>query len=278
MIYKRYGKIFKKLRVQKGIKLVDFEKIGISKSTLGKFERGETMIAFDKLVLSLGVLSVTLGEYEGFLNNFEADIHEVLLKKIDEARILNQSENLVELYKSAQELSEFPLALAIKNEYDPLTGNDLEGLVNYLETISLWRMIDLYTFYLVLDSLTTREISYILDQFLIDKHIIFNSENSRIRFAHVAYYRAISLLISRGNKERSHHILRYIESNDFKHNMYTNNLRNLVEGYWISEFDDYAKGLKQMKDALKIFHDLSDFDVSQYYQRMYKIFSERRGN
>lgn len=71
MIYKKYGETFLKLRKQKGFNLIYFEQLGISKSSLGKFERGESMLGFDKLTTALQVLSVTLGEYENLLNDFE---------------------------------------------------------------------------------------------------------------------------------------------------------------------------------------------------------------
>ncbi|MBW9297702.1 MAG: helix-turn-helix domain-containing protein [Pseudolactococcus raffinolactis] len=78
MIYKKYGETFLRLRKQNGFNLIFFEQLGISKSSLGKFERGESMLGFDKLTTALQVLSVTLGEYENLLNDFELDIHELL--------------------------------------------------------------------------------------------------------------------------------------------------------------------------------------------------------
>lgn len=51
--------------------------------------------------------------------------------------------------------------------------------------------------------------------------------------------------------------------------MFINNLRKLVEGYWIAVFEDSEQGNQQMDEALKRFDDLSDYKVSQYYKRIY---------
>ncbi|BAV01858.1 hypothetical protein LG21E20_08690 [Lactococcus formosensis] len=49
MIYKKYGEVFKKLRLQHHLLLSDFERVGLSKSTLSYFENGKSMISLDKL-------------------------------------------------------------------------------------------------------------------------------------------------------------------------------------------------------------------------------------
>ena len=153
MIYKKYGETFLRLRKQKGFNLIFFEQLGISKSSLGKFERGESMLGFDKLTTALQVLSVTLGEYENLLNDFELDIHELLIQKIITAHALNQPQKMSELYQEACEIDEVYLALAIKGEYDSLTFDELGALIDYFENIEVWRDIDLSTLYLSLKHL-----------------------------------------------------------------------------------------------------------------------------
>lgn len=268
MIYKKYGETFLKLRKQKGFNLIYFEQLGISKSSLGKFERGESMLGFDKLTTALQVLSVTLGEYENLLNDFELDIHELLIQKIITTHALNQPQKMSELYQEACEIDEIYLALAIKGEYDSLTFDELGALIDYFENIKVWRDIDLSTLYLSLKHLNAKEISYILDQFLIDGHVIFNSLNYRTRFSHVAYH-AVAILIAKGYKELAQHTLAHVDSHHLKQTMFINNLRKLVEGYWIAVFEDSEQGNQQMDEALKRFDDLSDYKVSQYYKRIY---------
>lgn len=46
MVYKKFGYVFRQIREQKYIPLSDFSSIGISKATLSRFERAETMMNF----------------------------------------------------------------------------------------------------------------------------------------------------------------------------------------------------------------------------------------
>lgn len=65
----RYGKVFKLIRNQKNLPLSYFEKIGIGKSHVGKFERGEIMMAFDRIDNMLQLMNVSLGEFELIVNH-----------------------------------------------------------------------------------------------------------------------------------------------------------------------------------------------------------------
>lgn len=73
MIYKKYGQAFKKLRLQHRLSLRDFERIGLSKSTLSYFENGKSLISFDKLDLALQEMHTTFRSYMLMLNNDEED-------------------------------------------------------------------------------------------------------------------------------------------------------------------------------------------------------------
>ena len=68
MVYKKYGEVFKKLRKQAAISLLEFEKLGISSSTVSDFERGKSMMSFEKVDICLQLIGVSLEEYENFLN------------------------------------------------------------------------------------------------------------------------------------------------------------------------------------------------------------------
>ena len=70
MVYKKYGQVFRKLRKQRGLPLIYFEPLGISKAALAKFECGETMMSFERLTLALQTLDVSLEEFEHHLNHF----------------------------------------------------------------------------------------------------------------------------------------------------------------------------------------------------------------
>lgn len=72
MIYKKYGQTFQQIRKQFGVSLAELSTIGIQKSTLSNFERGKSMITFDKVILSLQYLGVSLEDFENFLNRYNS--------------------------------------------------------------------------------------------------------------------------------------------------------------------------------------------------------------
>lgn len=60
-----YGHIFKDLREQKGMTLGEVAiQSGVAKSTLSRFENGETQLSIDKFVAALAAMELTLANFE----------------------------------------------------------------------------------------------------------------------------------------------------------------------------------------------------------------------
>ena len=54
------GEIFYDLRTQRNFRLTDFEKVGLSKSSLSDFESGKSILRFDKLDAALELMHIFL--------------------------------------------------------------------------------------------------------------------------------------------------------------------------------------------------------------------------
>lgn len=268
-IYKKYGKTFKKLRIQKNLKLSSFSHLGISPAALSKFENGKSMLKFDKLYLALSELSVTLSEYEKCLNDFDLALHEHLIRQTIIAQINNDKTEQYNCFLEAKEIKEEAYALAIKSYYSPLALTEKEFISNYFENINFWRYLDLYTFYLSLEQLRPLQIVYLLKSFFIEKqpNSTLNSLEHRIRFTHIVC-KAVIHLCSKNHSKTAYHLLEYIHPEVFKHTMYTKNLYNLAKGYWISNFEEPSLGKKEILKALHHFKSLSAPGISEYYKRM----------
>lgn len=61
------GEIFYDLRTQRNFRLTDFEKVGLSKSSLSDFESGKSILRFDKLDAALELTHIEVSEFEYFL-------------------------------------------------------------------------------------------------------------------------------------------------------------------------------------------------------------------
>lgn len=269
IIYKKYGETLKKLRKQRGFKLADFKHLGVSPAALCKFERGISLLKFDKLILVLEELSVTLSEYENFLNNYCLDVHEFLIQEIIEIMISNKLDKLPNAYEQALNLKEKYLALAIKSKYSELSLEEQETLIDYFEQINLWRYTDLYTLYLSLDWLKISQISFFIEDFLLTHSNVLNSVKHRERVTHIVCHASI-IFISKNQTKLSQNLLKHLLDKDYEHTMFTKNAVNFVTGSWEIKFGEKEKGIELINKSFHFFDLLGYTEVSNYYKRLYK--------
>lgn len=272
VVYKKYGETLRKLRKQRRFKLTDFEHLGVSPAALSKFENGNSLLKFDKLILILEELSVTLSEYEKCLNNYDLDKYELLIQKMIIATVDDNLSEYPLLYEEAIELKEQYLALAIKGKYTKLKTYEKEYILNYLEQVTFWGYIDLYTFYLCLDWLKLSQISFIFEDIFVMHPEVLNSLKHRNRVTHIIVH--ISMMyISKGDKKEAKRILNYVLKKEYTHTMFTKNMVNFVVGFWEVEFGNREKGVLAMEEALKTWKNLSYPGISNYYYRLYERYS-----
>ena len=269
MVYKKFGYVFRQIREQKHISLSDFSSIGISKATLSRFERAETMMNFEKVVQALQLMGIGLEEYEYLLNDYAPNESEYLLKEIETAFLKQDKKELNNLHKIALEAGYPYISLAAKSSYTELSPENIDTITDYLYDIKVWGQIELYVFYFTMNKLNIRDILYILDLFLLEKkHKIFNSVKYLEIFV-CACYRAIALLASKGYQEYSAHILNRVEALDLVQSMFLRNLLNLSKGFWTYRFKDEKAGNQMMLQALEIFHLIGNQEIAGYYQQQY---------
>ncbi|MCH1723978.1 Rgg/GadR/MutR family transcriptional regulator [Lactococcus formosensis] len=269
MVYKKFGYVFRQIREQKHISLSDFSSIGISKATLSRFERAETMMNFEKVVQALQLMGIGLEEYEYLLNDYAPNESEYLLKEIETAFLKQDKKELNNLHKIALEAGYPYISLAAKSSYTELSPENIDTITDYLYDIKVWGQIELYVFYFTMNKLNIRDILYILDLFLLEKkHKIFNSVKYLEIFV-CACCRAIALLASKGYQEYSAHILNRVEALDLVQSMFLRNLLNLSKGFWTYRFKDKKAGNQMMLQALEIFHLIGNQEIAGYYQQQY---------
>ena len=269
MVYKKSGYVFRQIREQKHISLSDFSSIGISKATLSRFERAETMMNFEKVVQALQLMGIGLEEYEYLLNDYAPNESEYLLKEIETAFLKQDKKELNNLHKIALEAGYPYISLAAKSSYTELSPENIDTITDYLYDIKVWGQIELYVFYFTMNKLNIRDILYILDLFLLEKkHKIFNSVKHLEIFV-CACCRAIALLASKGYQEYSAHILNRVEALDLVQSMFLRNLLNLSKGFWTYRFKDEKAGNQMMLQALEIFHLIGNQEIAGYYQQQY---------
>ncbi|WP_276421711.1 Rgg/GadR/MutR family transcriptional regulator [Lactococcus garvieae] len=268
MVIKKYGKVFKDLRKQRGFKLTSFQDKGISPATVSNFENGKTKIAFDKLQKMLHTLSVTTDEYLAYTGesvNSQCSKQKELVHRITNAIL---TENNIELSKCrsyAIQLQEYSLNLALKGVQQPLSADEIGTLSEYLDNIKYWRSIDLYTLYISIDYLKLRQSMYILEGFFMEEQYYL----PEMTFFHLSC-RVIYALISSNNKENAKHFINYLSPQNYPHHtMCSRNLFNFINGYWKAKFGNYDEGMDDLQHALYIFEQLEKPKIYIYYKRIY---------
>ncbi|MBK0084302.1 helix-turn-helix domain-containing protein [Lactococcus sp. S64] len=270
MIYKKYGQIFKKIRKQRKISLSEFSAIGISKPTLSRFERSETMMSFDKVVQALQFMGISLEEYEYLLNDFYPNEPEILLRELEVATIKNDKKELNRLCKETT--IDYPyIAISAKSRLIGLSQNEIETITSYLYDIKVWNLTELWILYFTMDYLNTKDILYLIDLFLSDTNKIFNSPK-HLSILTQSCCQAVIILSSRGYKEYGEYILGKIDSFNLINSMNLRNLYNFSRGYWKYKFTDKEDGNRLMLNALDIFFSISTIDIANFYQKQYDSF------
>lgn len=275
MVYKKYGNTFRRIREQKHLSLSAFSGIGISKASLSKFERGESMMNFENVVRALQEMGTTLEEFDHFLNDYSLGEKELILDEIERATINQDTDELIHLATRSQHQGYHFLALAATSSYRLLTETEIDEVVNHLYEIDVWSYKDLRIFYFTMDNLATRDILYILDLFLSAGHTLFNSERHRGYFVQ-ACCRAITLLSYRGYKEYAEHIINRMDTYHLVSTMFHRNLVNVTNGFWVYRFEDKERGNQMMLQAIEIFRAVSTPEIAKYYQARYDFFVKEK--
>lgn len=263
MIYKKYGRIFKKIRNQRRYPLSYFENVGISKSALAKFERGETMIGLDRATRALQEMGITLEEFEQLINDFTMDYYDEFLFEIEKADIAQKTEVLERLYIQAKTHGDYLLSLAVKGRLGVLETEDINEIVDTLTEIEYWGYFELSFFYFTMDDLSVKDIKKLmLDLFSVNTPG-YRSFKYRHRLSQIGY-RAIFIFTKRGYQEYARLFFDTCEPYHLEYDVSLTHHRELVIGFYIYKFIDREKGWKRINTILKIFEKTGEQELADY--------------
>lgn len=262
------GTVFRRLREQRGYSLSSFFLLDISKSALSKFERGEAMMGFDKVLSALQYMGVSLEEFEQFINNFTSGEMDNLISKIQKEAFRQNREELLELSIKAKDKKFHYISLAAKSAYEKLNFEEVDQITEYFYSIKLWGYKDLCIFYFTMKDMATKDILYVFQVFFEEKHELFQSTKARSYLVQTCC-QAISLLSDRGYKNEAMFIHNKLEDYQLINTMYLRNLRNLSRGYWVYCFENKEIGKQMMKRALEILDSVGFPDAAAYYHFKY---------
>ncbi|MFC4653223.1 helix-turn-helix domain-containing protein [Lactococcus nasutitermitis] len=267
MSFARYGEKFRFLREQKGLPLSYFQKLGIDKTDLSRFERGKTMMSLERVDMMLQEMNVSLGEFDLILNDFVPDFQEEFLNEIEEANFKFDKKKLEALYQEARNSGYILLALAAKSNVDDLEKVETEQVLLYLKKIKEWGYFEICLFFCILNSLTTSEILELMDDFDEKSENYYDILKYRRKILQ-AFYRGVYLLVSRGERDKAKQVLQIIEQKKLvTTDLYTATLKRLSIGIFDYFFIHQGNGRVEIETALNVFSFLDREVLVQYYRR-----------
>ena len=147
-----FGKIFRRFRESRGMKLKDVAKSGISTSHLSRFENGEAELTISKLIMAVNEINMSIDEFMYAANGFHRDELNELLEQM---RIYVNSNDLVSMKKllttqiekknqNKREIFYRNNIILVKIRLQDMSGklyyneDDLACLSDYLFSVEYW--------------------------------------------------------------------------------------------------------------------------------------------
>lgn len=153
-----FGKIFKKYRESRQLKLRDIASKELSTSQISRFENGESDLTITKFMHAIQLINMPIDEFMYTANNFKRDELNELLYKIQQytanrdidslKKMLSDEESATSNNPTMQKIR----ILLIKISINGLSGEklfneaDVEDLANYLFSVAYWGRNELLIF------------------------------------------------------------------------------------------------------------------------------------
>lgn len=149
----KFGETFKQIRLTRKYSIEALADERVSKSTISRFERLESDITFDKLVVLLNKMQVSIGEFI-FLSEKDSEINAlnqlpkfILEKDLEQLQLL--MEQLWREYEKDGIIYRKVSAILIEVHYNHLVKKEIEDerllfLTDYLFQCEVWTQFDLF--------------------------------------------------------------------------------------------------------------------------------------
>ncbi|WP_338997268.1 helix-turn-helix domain-containing protein [Lactococcus formosensis] len=266
MCQNRYGELFRKIRKQSGLSLTAFSSIGIGKTTLSDFERGKTMMRFDKVVMGLQFMGVSLEEFEHLLNHYLISDPLVILNSAESALIFENKEELRCLAELAKKPNHTQIHFALKILLGEAGDFEREELTEFLYTATSWTYKEMFIFHTLIDQIPPRDTLNILKEFKKSFRGIYRSTEYRRGLA-LVLFRAITVLSYYGYKKEAGEIILSIEEHQLAYSMFLRNLFYGTKAYWVYCFEDKEKGQEMAQKFMTIQELAGVPEVTAFYKK-----------
>lgn len=269
MIYKKYGEVFKKLRIQEEKPLSFFSSVGLSKSTLSDFERGNKMMAFDKVVIALQEMGFSLRSFENLLNNYIDTSSIDISYRMEEAVLSQDTEKLRYLHTLTKETGMEHLNLCINILLNRNYSDEIEHLTNHLYSVEVFTYKELTILYILMDKISAKEIIDILRILKKNSRGLYYSKEYR-RALTLVLCEAAEVLSAFGCKKEAKRIIDVLDKYEIASSMFTRIIFFGTKGVWKYYFENLKEGRMMISEAIHIHEIAGDPNVTNFYKKKYE--------
>ncbi|MFV0556824.1 MAG: hypothetical protein ACK5LM_06980 [Lactovum sp.] len=266
---KEIGGIFRRLRLERGYKIANFKEVGISASSICRFEIGKSVLSTNKFFLALEFMEISLSEFDYFYYNDHKRVEIIDQIKKDYFH-LNYSQ-LNNYLKTTQDpilkLSIKSLISSLSSKKKAIKSNDKDILLSYLSKVSLWGTYELSILSFITSELSKSQILYFLKEILNDNPNFF--ENHYYEQLILFLYLQVSFHFLKLKEEiESQKALDFIFKFSGEEHMFYQNIAFFFSGYHELIFNDCKVGRKKMQNAINIFKLLKKPGQAQFLEKI----------
>jgi Rgg/GadR/MutR family transcriptional activator len=269
-INSKYGEIFAELRDAAGKTLTDFKKIGISQASLSKFENGESLLHYDKLMSALRMIHVEETEYSLMVNDFKYDDFEVIMKEVISFYHLNDINGIQKRFAESTKVGQRRIALACSAILNgKLTVDEVDELREKFFTMTTWTYFNLQVLSLTIDQFEEKLALSFMKDFWRKNFHYRNRTRYRVLIVQSGHKLAESL-IKKSKMLHSKVLLDHLEDLIQEEDLLSKICQKFERGYHEFRFSSPENGIHSMSLAVKLLAFLDYHELHQYYEKRYQ--------
>lgn len=277
-----YGKLFRQLRTDKKMTIVDVTKGILSIGQLSKFERGESNLSVSNFGQLLERINVTVEEFDFLRNNYENNSLNQLVMGIKEGYTNRDSNELRKL--SDKEFKKWEISGNENNRYnyimisimsDELNDSkktqacEVELLIDYLFSIEDWTYYEIVLFGNSISAMPTQTI-IVLSEELYSKTKTFHNNDKHMNLILRILLNASLILLLNDEINQSLQLHKHIsEMIHSETSLYEKNFLMFSQGLYLLKTNNISEGSKKVEAALEICRVLNSHKLVDSYSTYY---------
>lgn len=270
------GEIFYDLRTQRNFRLTDFEKVGLSKSSLSDFESGKSILRFDKLDAALELMHIEVSEFEYFFNNYHSDYFVEICDEIEDANYMQDTVKLKAINSEAgkydNEQGNRMIFLATQNLLYGLTEREEVEVTDLMFNIEVWSYFELSILSFVVEHLNTRLTLSLMKDFWKENLHYLKVKKYWEKIVQIVCRAAVKY-ISENKYSIAQKLLEDVNIAliPYKKDLFCRNMSRFTLGLLLHQSGKTVDGKAKMESSIRLFDELGLPEMKAYYQ---KIFDE----